>query len=86
MKQITLAIAAAALLAGCGGETNITPTAGGGKAGCATRAYAEIGGPISLVDQTGTPRSEADFMGKIQPRVFRLHLLPRRLPDDAGKD
>ena len=39
------------------------PTAGGAKAGCMTRAYSEIGGPISLVDQTGARVTEADFKG-----------------------
>jgi len=28
-----------------------------------SRAYAEIGGPFSLIDHTGAPRTEADFTG-----------------------
>lgn len=40
------------------------PTAGGAQAGCMSRAYSEIGGPISLIDQTGVRVTEADFMGE----------------------
>ena len=33
------------------------------QSSCATRAYAEIGGPFSLIDQTGAPRTESDLKG-----------------------
>ena len=33
------------------------------ESNCATRAYAEIGGPFSLIDQTGAPMTEADLKG-----------------------
>jgi len=61
MKQIAISMAALALVA-CGGAEQ-TPTAGGAQAGCMTRAYSEIGGPISLIDQTGARVTEADFAG-----------------------
>lgn len=38
--------------------------AGGSIAGCQTRAYEEIGGPFSLIDQDGNARTQADFAGK----------------------
>jgi len=37
---------------------------GGKFSSCKTRAYEEIGGPISLIDQNGEPRTQADFKGK----------------------
>ncbi len=63
MKTIqTLALAISSIaLAACG---NPEPSAGGAKAGCSTRAYAEIGGPISLVAHTGARMTEADFKGQ----------------------
>ncbi|MEL6956384.1 MAG: SCO family protein [Pseudomonadota bacterium] len=62
MRQIAISMAALALAA-CGGAEQM-PTAGGAEAGCMTRAYGEIGGPISLIDQTGTRVTEADFKGQ----------------------
>lgn len=38
--------------------------AGPEAASCATRAYAEIGGPINLINETGTSVTEADFKGE----------------------
>lgn len=49
-------------LAACA-PASVEPTAGGAQAGCMTRAYSEIGGPISLVDQTGARITEADLKG-----------------------
>ncbi len=62
----TLSLALSSLvLAACGASDTSKPeSAGGAKAGCATRAYAEIGGPISLTTHTGKPVTEADFKGK----------------------
>jgi protein SCO1 len=62
MKKIAISMAALALVA-CGGAEQ-TPTAGGAQAGCMTRAYSEIGGPISLIDQSGARVTEADFAGR----------------------
>lgn len=52
-----------AALAACGGEPAPQTEAGGAQAGCATRAYDSIGGPIDLVTHTGEAVTEADFMG-----------------------
>lgn len=37
---------------------------GGAQSSCLSRAYPEIGGPISLVSSTGARVTEADFKGK----------------------
>ena len=54
-------------LVACGSESRTSSdatTSGGSVAGCKTRAYEEIGGPISLIDQNGVRRTEADFQGE----------------------
>ncbi len=56
---IVSAIAVSIVLSGCSPDV-----VSGGGSGCATRAYAEIGGPISLVDHTGKRVTEADFKGR----------------------
>ncbi|MEL6569936.1 MAG: SCO family protein [Pseudomonadota bacterium] len=61
MKTALLPVVIAALAA-CS-PPGAEPTGGGAQAGCMTRAYADIGGPISLVDQTGADVTEADFKG-----------------------
>jgi protein SCO1/2 len=43
--------------------TNTDATAGGAQAGCMTRAYDTIGGPIDLVSHTGERVTEATFKG-----------------------
>jgi len=63
MTYRTFIFAASAMLAACSAEAPPPPTAGGAVAGCATRAFAEIGGPIALIDQTGREVTEADFKG-----------------------
>lgn len=40
------------------------PQSGGAQSSCLSRAYPEIGGPISLVSSTGARVTEADFKGK----------------------
>ena len=40
-----------------------TPRSGGVKSGCLSRAYPEIGGPISLVSHTGEAVTEDTFKG-----------------------
>lgn len=64
-------IVAAALLAACtpAADTGAAAPAevaksGGDQADCLSRAYPEIGGPISLVSSTGARVTEADFKGK----------------------
>ena len=43
--------------------SNSNATAGGAQAGCMTRAYDSIGGPISLVSHTGERVTEATYKG-----------------------
>ena len=62
-RQNIIAAFSAALLSACGAPQSSEPTAGGAQAGCSTRAYTEIGGPISLVDHTGKRVTEADYKG-----------------------
>lgn len=40
------------------------PQSGGTQSSCLSRAYPEIGGPISLISSTGARVTEADFKGK----------------------
>lgn len=49
-----------------------------------------IGGPFTLIDHTGKPRTDADFRGKLMLVLFRVQLLSGRLPyrsdgDRAGR-
>lgn len=61
LQSLTLGVAGAALAACSPGPSD--PSAGGAQAGCMTRAYDTIGGPISLTAHTGERVTEADFMG-----------------------
>ncbi|MEL7112469.1 MAG: SCO family protein [Pseudomonadota bacterium] len=61
-QSISLGLAGLALAA-CN-PSSPSPSAGGAAAGCMTRAYDTIGGPINLVTHTGERVTEADFMGK----------------------
>ena len=86
MKRIQLfALAASALaLSACGSES-VTPSAGGAEAGCATRAYAEIGGPFELTAQTGEVMTEADFKGKPTLVFFGFTYCPDICPGTLVK-
>ena len=53
----------AALLTACGPAKTDAPSAGGPAAGCMSRAYPNIGGPISLVNQDGEPVTEETYKG-----------------------
>ncbi len=57
-------IASVLAFAACGAAPSDPPSAGGAVAGCSTRAYAEIGGPISLVDHRGNRVTEETFKGR----------------------
>lgn len=61
LQSISLGAAAFALAA-CGQNTT-SPTAGGAQAGCMSRAYDTIGGPIDLVAHTGERVTEETFKG-----------------------
>ncbi|MEM1105912.1 MAG: SCO family protein [Pseudomonadota bacterium] len=70
---------AALFLAGCSPQEP-APVAGGAAAGCMTRAYSTIGGPIDLVDQTGAPVTEADLMGSSSLVFFGFTYCPDVCP------
>ncbi|MEX1251766.1 MAG: SCO family protein [Hyphomonas sp.] len=60
-----------ASLAACGPAPETTASApavaaqsGGAQSSCLSRAYPEIGGPISLISSTGAQVTEADFKGQ----------------------
>lgn len=50
------------------------------KSGCASRAYSEIGGPISLIDHTGTRVTEATYKGKPTVVYFGFTYCPDVCP------
>ena len=62
LQSVSVALAGLSLVA-CSPSTS-SPTAGGSQAGCMTRAYDTIGGPISLVAHTGERVTEATFKGQ----------------------
>ena len=61
IQSISISLAGLALAA-CGQPTS-SPSAGGAQAGCMTRAYETIGGPISLVSHTGERVTEETYKG-----------------------
>ncbi len=67
------------LLSGCGDGTP-RATAGGAEAGCLTRAYEQIGGPIALTDHTGKAVTEADFKGEPSLVFFGFTYCPDVCP------
>ncbi|MEM7768659.1 MAG: SCO family protein [Pseudomonadota bacterium] len=75
------AIAALAMMAlsGCS-DGGPQPTAGGAEAGCLTRAYEQIGGPISLVDHEGNAVTEAAFKGEPSLVFFGFTYCPDVCP------
>lgn len=71
MKYFILSFALIMLTACNGGTDDKAPAretqislAGGPVAGCKSRAYPEIGGPISLINQDGRAVTEADYAGE----------------------
>lgn len=69
--RFLLPLALAAALAACSpaespeaGAAKPVARSGGAQADCTSRAYPEIGGPISLIDHTGKRVTEADFQGR----------------------
>ena len=64
------ALLAAALLSGCSpasapeADSAGAPKSGGVQASCLSRAYPEIGGPISLVSDSGERVTEENFKGR----------------------
>lgn len=70
MKKRTLfgGLLAALVMTACdssgGSSSDSEAIAGGDIAGCATRAYGNIGGPISLINQDGERVTQKDFKGR----------------------
>ena len=64
MKLVqSLSVSLAGLALAACGQSSTAPSAGGAQAGCLTRAYDTIGGPISLVSHTGERVTEATYKG-----------------------
>jgi protein SCO1/2 len=74
MRISVLPILLTAFLASCSPSTDAPAQSaanapagvqsGGTQSSCLSRAYPEIGGPISLISSTGARVTEADFMGR----------------------
>ncbi|MEL7452134.1 MAG: SCO family protein [Pseudomonadota bacterium] len=78
MKKIVQSICAAAVFTACSEAPD--PRAQQAAADCATRTYSEIGGPISLIDQTGATVTEADFIGRSSLVYFGFTYCPDICP------
>lgn len=58
----------------------VVARSGGVQSGCTSRAYPEIGGPVSLVDHTGRSVTEADFRGRPSVVYFGFTYCPDVCP------
>ena len=80
MRIPALAAFALTVLAACGPASAPAATSGGAQASCLSRAYPEIGGPISLVSSTGARVTEADFKGRPTMVYFGFTYCPDVCP------
>ena len=78
LQSVSLGLAGVALAA-CSPSTS-GPTAGGAQAGCMSRAYDTIGGPIDLVAHTGERVTEATYKGKPTLIYFGFTFCPDICP------
>ena len=92
MRTLLQIVLAAAALAACspGGEVGdpaaapVAAKSGGVQSGCLSRAYPEIGGPVSLVSSTGARVTEADFKGRPTLIYFGFTYCPDVCPTELG--
>ena len=92
MRTLLQIVLAAAALAACspGGEAGdpaaapVAAKSGGVQSGCLSRAYPEIGGPVSLVSSTGARVTEADFKGRPTLIYFGFTYCPDVCPTELG--
>ncbi|MEM6410547.1 MAG: SCO family protein [Pseudomonadota bacterium] len=68
------------VLAACSGADEASTAAGGAAASCKSRAYAEIGGPLSLINSNGQTVTESDFMGRPSLVYFGFTYCPDVCP------
>lgn len=84
--RFLIPLAAAAALAACSpaGETSDAHApgvrSGGVQSDCFSRAYPELGGPISLTDHTGRKVTEEDFKGRPSLIYFGFTYCPDLCP------
>lgn len=84
--RLIIPLAAAAALVACSpaGETSDAPApgvrSGGVQSDCFSRAYPELGGPISLTDHTGRNVTEEDFKGRPSLIYFGFTYCPDVCP------
>jgi protein SCO1/2 len=79
LQSLTLSIAGFALAA-CGAPGSDAPTAGGAQANCMSRAYDNIGGPISLVSHLNERVTEETFKGSPTMIYFGFTYCPDICP------
>lgn len=88
MRTLLQIVFASAALAACSpgseaGDPAAAPAAaksGGLQSGCLSRAYPEIGGPVSLVSSAGARVTEADFKGRLTLIYFGFTYCPDVCP------
>ena len=78
IQSVSLGLAGVALAA-CSPSAQ-SPSAGGAQAGCLTRAYDTIGGPISLVSHTGERVTEETYKGTPTVIYFGFTFCPDICP------
>lgn len=85
------------LLTACGDNSGQIAKSSGPQNVCSSRSSAEIGGPISLINQDGQPVTQEDFKGQYSVVFFgftycpdvcpftlnRIHQALEELPDDV---